>query len=230
MTAGSPATAPPPPAGRLAIGGPAGAIEALLELPEAAGPDVRAVAVICHPHPLHGGTLDNKVVWALARAFRECGAATLRFNFRGVGASAGSYDEARGETDDALAVAAWGRQSFPGRPLWLAGFSFGGVVALKAAGPARPDRLVAVAPAVTRPELGAPGAPACPWLIVQGEADDVVPAPAVLAWSAHLAPAPRVALLPGAGHFFHGRINELRDVVRAFLGTGAAAAPAGGPP
>jgi alpha/beta superfamily hydrolase len=210
-----------PHAERRALPGPAGELEALIETPLDAGGQVPvappAFAVVCHPHPLYGGTLENKVVHTLARAFNQCGAPAIRFNFRGVGASAGSHDEGRGETEDALAVIGWGRRRWPQSALWLGGFSFGGSVAVRAAGRAGPERLVAVAPGITK--LGVAGAapPACPWLIVQGEADDVVPPQAVLAWARSLEPRPEIALLAGAGHYFHGRINELRDTVLAFM-------------
>jgi len=202
---------------RLTFAGPAGALEVLLEAPAGeVGSPVTAFAVVCHPHPLHRGTMDNKVVWTLARACLQLGAPAIRFNFRGVGASTGSYGAGRGETEDALAVIAAGRQRWPGAALWLAGFSFGGVVALRAARQQPPACLVTVAPGITRIDPDA-APPACPWLIVQGAADDVVPADAVIEWARGLSPAPEVALLPGAGHFFHGRINELRDVVAGFL-------------
>ncbi len=127
----------PPLAERVRIPGPAGDLEALLETPQAetgALPAVRAFAVVCHPHPLYGGTMDNKVVYTLARAFQQCGAPAIRFNYRGVGSSAGTYDEGRGETADALAVIAYGRKRWPQAALWLGGFSFGGAVAVRAAG------------------------------------------------------------------------------------------------
>ena len=219
----------PPRAERLAIEGPAGPLQALIETPQTGDgepPAVPAFAVVCHPHPLFGGTMDNKVVYTVARAFEQLGAPAIRFNFRGVAASAGSYDEGRGESEDALAIIGFGRQRWPGVPLWLAGFSFGAAVALRIAAAAAPERLVLVAPGITRLEradfdAARAAQPQCPWLIVQGEADDVVPAPAVLDWAggrrpAAGVPAPAVRLLPGAGHFFHGRINELRDAVLAF--------------
>jgi alpha/beta superfamily hydrolase len=219
----------PPRAERLAIEGPAGPLQALIETPQTEQGEplsVPAFAVVCHPHPLYGGTLDNKVVYTVARAFEQLGAPAIRFNFRGVAASAGSYDEGRGESEDALAIIRFGRQRWPGAPLWLAGFSFGGAVAARIAAAAKPERLVLVAPGITRLERADFAAaraaqPQCPWLIVQGDADDVVPAPAVLEWAATRVPlpgvpAPRVSVLPGAGHFFHGRINELRDAVLAF--------------
>lgn len=220
----------PPRAERLAIEGPAGALQVLVETPATGAGEpltVPAFAVVCHPHPLFGGSLDNKVVYTVARAFEQLGAPAIRFNFRGVAASTGTYDEGRGEGDDALAVIAWGRQRWPHVPLWLAGFSFGGAVALRIAAEAHPERLVLVAPGITRLEradfdAARTAQPACPWLIVQGEADDVVPAPAVLDWAARRQPPPGVphpvmTVLPGAGHFFHGRIGELREAVLAFM-------------
>jgi uncharacterized protein len=209
---------------RLALAGPAGELQAIIETPVMAGAVAaatpRAFGVVCHPHPLHGGTLDNKVVWTLARVFEELGAPTIRFNFRGVGTSAGSYDEGRGETADALAVIAYGRRRFPAAALWLAGFSFGGVIALRAAAEARPALLITVAPGVNKLDVRAAAPPGCPWLIVQGDADDVVPPEAVLGWARTLSAAPTLRVLKGAGHFFHGRINELRDTLLDYMRTG----------
>jgi uncharacterized protein len=220
----------PPRAERLAIEGPAGALQALIETPVTGHGEpltVPAFVVVCHPHPLYGGTLDNKVVYTLARAFEQLGAPAIRFNFRGVGGSEGSYDEGRGESDDALAMVAWGRRRWPDVPLWLAGFSFGGAIAARIAAQARPERVALVAPGISRLErtdfdAARAAVPACPWLIVQGDADDVVPPQAVLSWARELQPlpgvrAPEVNVLPGAGHFFHGRLNELREAVLAFM-------------
>jgi alpha/beta superfamily hydrolase len=209
-----------PRAERLSIAGPAGALQALIETPlpeEGVAAPVRAFAVVCHPHPLFGGTMDNKVVYTVARAFEQLHAPAIRFNFRGVGSSAGLYDEGRGETEDVLAVIAYGRQRWPQAALWLAGFSFGGAVALLAAATAAPERLVLIAPGITKIDVARAPAPKCPWLIVQGDADDVVPAHLVLGWAASVKPAPEIAVLPGAGHFFHGRIHELRDAVLSFM-------------
>ena len=219
----------PPRAERLAIEGPAGPLQALIETPQTEQGEaltVPAFAVVCHPHPLFGGTLDNKVVYTVARAFEQLGAPAIRFNFRGVAASGGSYDEGRGESEDALAIIRFGRQRWPGVPLWLAGFSFGGAVAARIAAVAKAERLVLVAPGITRLEradfdAARAAQPQCPWLIVQGDADDVVPPAAVLEWAASRqplpgVPAPTLSVLPGAGHFFHGRINELREAVLAF--------------
>jgi hypothetical protein len=203
---------------RLALHGAAGALEALIEIPATDNTAaVGAFGVVCHPHPLYGGTMDNKVVWTLARVFQQLGAPTIRFNFRGVGASPGTHDSGRGESDDALAVIAYGRQRWPGADLWLAGFSFGGVVAIRAAGRSHPARLVAVAPGINKTDVRDAAPPGCPWLIVQGDADDVVPPGPVIEWARSLAPPADLVVLPGAGHYFHGRINELRDVVLAFM-------------
>jgi len=210
----------PPTAERLTIDGPAGGLQALIETPVFEGAPqaaVSAFAVVCHPHPLFGGTMDNKVVYTLARAFEQLRAPAIRFNFRGVGASGGSYDEGRGETEDTLAVIEYGRRRWPNAALWLGGFSFGGAVAVLAAAQADPERLVLVAPGVHKIDVAHAAPPRCPWLIVQGEADEVVPADFVLSWAASLEPKPAITVLPGAGHFFHGRIHELRDAVLAFM-------------
>jgi len=204
----------PPRAERLTIEGPAGAIEALLETPH--GEDVAHFAVVCHPHPLYGGTLDNKVVYTLARAFEELGAPTIRFNFRGVGASAGAFDRGEGEVADALAVIAYGRRRWAGAALWLAGFSFGGAIALRCEPQARPERLVVVAPGITLMDVGS-AAPSCPALVIQGDADDVIEPRHVLDWAAGLSPRPETSVLAGAGHFFHGRLPDLRQAVLAFM-------------
>ena len=174
---------------------------------------VSRFAVICHPHPQAGGTLHNKVVHTLARTFQELGVPTLRFNFRGVGKSSGEFDNGNGETEDALAVIEWGRTRWPGAPFWLAGFSFGAFVALKASARLTPERLITVAPPVQRFEFAPLSPPTCPWLLVQGEQDEIVDARSVLAWAERLSPMPDVVTLPGVGHFFHGRLQDLRDAV-----------------
>jgi alpha/beta superfamily hydrolase len=213
----------PPRAEPLLIDGPAGVLEALLEDPQASpspsSPSSAAAgfAVVCHPHPLHGGSMHNKVVHTVARACQERGMPTLRFNYRGVGASAGSYDEGRGETQDALAVVAAGRARWPGAALTLAGFSFGGMVSLLAAAEAAPARLISVAPAVTHAEFASIARPAPAWLIVQGEADEIIQCAEVRAFAARFQPPPQLVVLAGAGHFFHGRLPELRDAAFEFL-------------
>jgi hypothetical protein len=211
----------PPRAEAVDIQGTAGALQAVIEDP-APGTPPRAFIVVCHPHPLHGGTMTNKVVTTLARAAQELGAASIRFNFRGVGSSAGAFDEGRGETDDALAAVAFGRQRWPDAALWLAGFSFGGVVALRASttrGVGRVARLVTIAPAMGRNfgsvrDVSVPG---CPWLVVQGGADEVIDGNLVIDWAGQLDPPPQLVVLPGVGHFFHGQLGALQDAVVPFL-------------
>jgi uncharacterized protein len=200
----------------LTVTGPSGPLETRLEYQE--GQQHPAVfGVVCHPHSLKGGTMDNKVAHTLARAMVECGAPTFRFNFRGVGASGGAFDHGRGEADDLAAVVEEGRRRFPDSALWLGGFSFGAFVALRAAQRLAPAKLVAVAPPVVGYELGEVAAPDCDWMLAQGDADDVVPPDAVLSWAASQAHKPRLHVLAGAGHFFHGKLHELKPLVLEFL-------------
>jgi alpha/beta superfamily hydrolase len=192
------------------VAGPAGALATALDAPAGAA---QGLAVVCHPHPQHGGTMDNKVVQTLARACVQLGLQTVRFNFRGVGGSAGAWDEGRGEIDDALAVIAAHRA--PGQPLLLAGFSFGAYVASQAATRlAEPAaRIVLVGPAVVNFTVAPVPAGT---VLVHGELDDVVPLQAVLDW-ARPQQLP-VTVLPGAGHFFHGQLPVLKQIVLAGLG------------
>jgi alpha/beta superfamily hydrolase len=201
----------------LVLNGPAGDLEALLDFPAGVDPAAPgAFAVVCHPHPLFGGTLTNKVVQTLARAFNDSGMPSLRFNFRGVGASAGTHDGGAGELQDALAAVRYGRERWPDAQLWLAGFSFGGAVAVRASRDAAAAGLVAVAPAVDRMAVGAL-TPVGRWLVLLGDADDVVAPQRILEWARGLDPAPTLQVLPGAGHYFHGRLPELREQVTAFV-------------
>jgi alpha/beta superfamily hydrolase len=192
---------------RQTVAGPAGAIECAIDAPAGAP---RGIAVVCHPHPQHGGTMDNKVAQTLARAFVQLGYRAVRFNMRGIGASQGTWDEGRGEVDDALAVIHAVRE--PAQPLVLAGFSFGGYVASQAAqrlpDDARAERLVLVAPAVANFAVGTVPADT---LVFHGEADDVVPLAAALDW-ARPQTLP-ITVLPGVGHFFHGRLALLKQLI-----------------
>ncbi len=199
----------------IVLAGPAGAIEAVTACPAHAAKI--ATAVILHPHPLHGGTLQNKVVHTLARVFNELGVASVRFNFRGVGASAGKFAHGEGETEDALAVIEWVRSLRPGAPVWLAGFSFGATVALRAAARAQVHGLITVAPAVHLDRVLPAALPHCPWLLIQGEADEVVPVETVRAWLSGISPSPQTLFLPGVSHFFHGHLTELKSALRDFV-------------
>ena len=199
-----------PKAERVVVPGPAGGLESILEVPD---PRIEKIAVVCHPHPLYHGTMNNKVVHTLARTFQRMGVACLRFNFRGVGASAGSYDEGRGETQDAMAATEFMRDRFPKTKLWMAGFSFGGAVALRAAGLASADLLVTVAPALQKMEAVQETIPDCPWLLIHGDRDTTVSCRGNLEWVSQLDNPPEVYVASGADHFFHGKLNLLRDVV-----------------
>jgi alpha/beta superfamily hydrolase len=215
-------TSPLPRAEAVQISGAAGMLEAVVEDPSP-GKAPAAFIVVCHPHPLHGGTMTNKVVTTLARTAHAQGVPSVRFNFRGVGGSEGAFDEGRGETLDVLATVAFGRQRWPGAALWLAGFSFGGVVALRASttrGVGSVEKLVTIAPALGRNFGSARDieVPSCPWLVVQGDADEVIDAALVINWAEQLVPAPDLAVLPGVGHFFHGHLGALQSEVAAFLG------------
>jgi alpha/beta superfamily hydrolase len=197
------------------IPGPIGDLEAIIDTP--VGAEGVRVAVVCHPHPLQGGTMTNKVAHMLAKSFNAAGFTAVRFNFRGVGKSAGEYAHAEGESEDAIAVVEWARSRWPSADISLAGFSFGGAVAIRAAVATHPARLVTVAPAVDRVHVPLDRLPRCPWLVVQGDADDIVDPQAVRAWIEQLSPPPEFQLLPGIGHFFHGKLNELKNVVTAWL-------------
>jgi len=196
----------------LTIAGPAGSLEALLEVPRGELRDY--AAVICHPHPRFQGTMLNKVVHTLSRSMNALGVPVVRFNFRGVGASAGEYGEGIGETEDALAAADWVRERYLGSELCLLGFSFGAMVACRAALNTDTAYLVTVAPAVSRLAGILEGdQPQCPWLVVQGDADEVVACDEVVDWFNSLQPGPALSVLPDVSHFFHGRLTLLRETV-----------------
>lgn len=197
------------------IDGPAGRLEGLFEQPATGA--VTGAAVVCHPHPVHGGTLQNKVTHTLARAFLACGFATLRFNFRGVGKSEGEFDEGAGELDDALAATRWIRDRHRVPPLWIAGFSFGAAIAVKTAGRISADGLVSVAPAITRVAGDSVPQPSCPWLVIQGEDDELVDPQETIAWINGLDPGPELLMFPETGHFFHGKLVPLREAVGDFV-------------
>lgn len=200
---------------KISLNGPAGALQVVIEYEGDSIPE--DCVVVCHPHPLHGGTMDNKVAYMLAKSFTGLGFCALRFNFRGVGESEGVFDDGIGEVGDALAVLEYALANIAKKRIWLAGFSFGAAVAIKAAGLKQVDGLVSVAPAVSRfVEHDAP-LPDCPWLIVHGEEDELVPVEETIAWVNELDPGPELALFEGTEHFFHGRLNVLRETVQDFV-------------
>ncbi|HEY1439020.1 MAG TPA: alpha/beta hydrolase [Casimicrobiaceae bacterium] len=190
---------------RSSIAGPAGTLEVAFNVPEGA---LRGIALIAHPHPLQGGTLDNKVVQTLAKTFAALGYAAVRFNFRGVGLSEGQFDDGIGETDDALAALATAKLEFGELPVALAGFSFGSYVQTRVAHAITAERLVLIGPAVKRfpIETVPPDT-----IVIHGEEDDVVALADVLAW-ARPQQLP-IVVFPGCGHFFHGRLPQLQRVI-----------------
>ena len=197
---------------RFLIPGSVGVLEAQLDVAKA---ELRnpPVAVVCHPHPLHGGTLTNKVAHTVAKAFAELGVTTLRFNFRGVGQSPGEFDHGVGEVDDLLAAVGWLRARHPEAPLWLAGFSFGAYVALSGQVRAQAERLLLVAPPVAMFDFPAEGGVTTPWMVVQGSADEIVAPDQVSTWVHQQANAPEYCWMDGGSHFFHGRLIELKQLI-----------------
>ncbi len=204
-------------AGRGLIAGEAGrAIEVMAELPRNQSP--RGLAIIAHPHPLYGGTLDNKVVYMLARGALDAGAAALRFNFRGVGRSEGVHDEGRGEGEDLLKVVAHARACWPELPLAVAGFSFGAFVALSKAQAAGARGVLTVAPPLMYVGKGAVPDPGVPWWMIHGDADEVVDyADTLRRAKAATHPPDRIQTAEGIGHFFHGELQQVRKFACEFF-------------
>lgn len=203
---------------RHVIDGPAGPLE--LKHLHAEG-EPRFLAVVCHPHPLHGGTMENKVVYTLSRLLSGLGGEVVRFNFRGVGKSAGEFEQGIGEKQDLQAASEWLRQQFPQiKPFWLAGFSFGAFVSTISAKELNAEQLISIAPAVTRFDFSQHPMPECPWTIVMGDADEIVDPKTVFDWAKTLPDNARLIKMDGAGHFFHGRLVELREKLEAVLPKG----------
>lgn len=191
---------------KVSIPGPAGKLEVVVHMPDVAP---RAIAVIAHPLPTMGGTMENKIVTTLAKTFAELGFVALRFNFRGVGASSGEFDSGNGEVEDALAVTRYALGEYGDLPLILSGFSFGGFVQARVAQQLPPHQLVLIAPAVTRYPM-----PPVPHntLLIHGELDEIVPLADVVQWA-----RPQrlpIVVIPGVEHFFHGCLEQLKEIVR----------------
>ncbi len=195
---------------RFTIDGPAGALELVVNAPPLEdGQHLRGIALVAHPHPLQGGTLDNKVAQTLAKTFFALRYVAIRFNFRGVGASAGTFDHGNGETNDALAALAYAQARFGAElPVVLAGFSFGSFVQTRVAQTVAAERMVLVGPAVGRFELATVPDDT---IVIHGEEDDVVALAKVFDW-ARPQTLP-VTVFPGCGHFFHGRLPQLQRVI-----------------
>jgi len=201
---------------KLELAGPAGRLEALLQECDDGRPAF--AALVCHPHPLYGGTLHSKVVHRVASTLHELGGTTLRFNFRGVGGSAGAYDEGRGELEDARAALGWLRAHLPGKPLTVAGFSFGAWVAARlAVSEPAVGRLVLVAPPVASADFAVLRTAPVPKLILQGTADVTCPLSALEPELARWAEPRRLRTVEGATHFFDRRLGELALALREGL-------------
>jgi len=215
-----------PSAARLAhvmLEGPAGALEAVIQ--ERHPGDHAITAVVCHPHPLYGGTLHNKVVHRVASTFHALGAAVLRFNFRGVGKSAGRHDYGVGELDDARTAWEFMHTRWPNARRWLAGFSFGSWIAARLAAE-RDDvgQLLLVAPPVESSPFDVLHKSPVPKGVIQGTADDVCSLPRLMSEFPHWAEPKRLVMVEGAGHFFDRRLDALGDAVRELLNPEAEAA------
>jgi alpha/beta superfamily hydrolase len=200
---------------KIFLSGPAGQLEAIISQPDTARQD--AVAIICHPHPLHGGTMHNKVVHTVAKAYQSLAIPALRFNYRGVGESEGSYGDAIEETEDLHAVMQWAQQQYPAAKIYLIGFSFGSYVALRATALYQQHfsipQLILIAPPIERFPYHQHIFAKPPIVVLQGEADDVVAPEATYAWVADHPYTPQLIRLPGVEHFFHGQLDNLKKII-----------------
>jgi alpha/beta superfamily hydrolase len=198
--------------------GPAGHLEVLTSPAKENTLAKDDISIICHPHSLFGGTMTNKIVSTLARAYAELGLRTVRFNFRGVGKSTGEFAEGEGEQEDLFAIVDWVKKVSPQSKICLAGFSFGAAVSAHVATQISIAQLISIAPPVPRFNLLNLKPITCPWLIVQGEQDDVVDPQAVYEWVETRNPKPTFIRMPQAGHFFHGQLLGLREIVEGWAG------------
>lgn len=188
--------------------GPAGQLEAVLTVPPEA--NKRFIALLGHPHSLQGGTMNNKVVTTMARAFKELSIPSIRFNFRGVGQSEGKYDAGIGESEDMLALMHLCRQEAPAASFIFAGFSFGSYVAYRAAAQHIPALLITIAPPVHHYDYLEFTPPPKPWIIIQGDEDDVSPLGLVQKFAEGFSPDLPLVRFADTGHFFHGKLLELK--------------------
>ena len=199
------------------IDGPVGQLELIVEIPQEDAEDTvrNIVAIVCHPLSTEGGSMTNKVVTSAARALRDLGITTVRFNFRSVGQSEGEYDRGDGEIDDLNTIVDWVKQHSPDATIWLAGFSFGSYVSLCAASQIQPALLLSIAPPAGRWDFSQLSLPAIPWIVIQGEEDEIVDPEAVYAWFDAMPVADKHLLrIPEATHFFHRKLVELKDAVK----------------
>jgi len=201
------------------INGNCGKIEALYTKSEQLNSYASHYAIICHPHPLHGGSMNNKVVTTIAKSLDQLGISTLRFNFRGVGNSEGEFDNTIGEYEDLLAAHNWMQNKFPENPCILAGFSFGSYICCKAASTINPSALITVAPAVVSQDYGPYPKYNGAWHLIQGDKDEITDPNAVTTWAKQKKPTPNIISIAGAGHFFHGKLHELELQLTENIGT-----------
>jgi uncharacterized protein len=205
---------------RLMLPGVVGPLEAVLHQGNIDGyfAERQWILVVCHPHPVHGGTMDNKVVTTLMRTYRDLGIHVLRFNFRGVGESEGAFDNGVGELNDLLAVITWVRATLPQSPVLLAGFSFGSAIAAQATYAASHIKhLALIAPPVERYEYAQNNQFPCVLCVIQGDKDERVIAEGVYSWVQQLQGEVRLLCYPDAGHFFHGFLSELKTDLTQIL-------------
>ncbi|MFW0092160.1 MAG: alpha/beta hydrolase [Coxiella-like endosymbiont] len=194
------------------ISGPVGKLEVMTSNPE--NMEKSMTGIICHPHPLHGGTMHNKVVTTIAKAFYQLGLKTVRFNFRGVGKSEGKYDNAIGETDDLKTIIKWVQYNYPSDEIWLAGFSFGAYIAAKATNANRTiARLITIAPALNHSNYAALTDIICPWWLIVGRRDELVPFVDVKTFVDDSPVAMKCVPVEEANHFFDGVLIKLREIL-----------------
>lgn len=196
----------------LVLDGPVGPLDVAVDLPKPEVPAQPVTAIVCHPLSTEGGTMHNKVVTMAANTLRDLGVTTVRFNFRSVGESAGSFDHGNGEQDDLKAVVAWVRQQRPDDQLWLVGFSFGAFVSLKAAADVQPQALVSIAPPAGRWDFSGVQPPP-QWLVIQGEQDEIVDPQAVYDWLETMESTYELVRMPDTSHFFHRKLIDLRGAI-----------------
>jgi hypothetical protein len=194
------------------ITGTAGNIEVLITRPQVQT-ESTPIVIISHPHPLYGGRMTNKVVHILAKSFSELDAITVRFNFRGVGKSEGRYDEGVGEAEDLQTLAVQLKQWWPQAPLWLAGFSFGAYVTTRAQAVIKAEKILLVAPPVSMYPFAELTEITVPWIVIQGGEDEVIDAAAVKSWVSQRPNSPQLIWMKDAGHFFHGKLNEVKGLL-----------------
>ncbi len=200
------------------IPGPEGQLEVVAASPTEKEKPV--TVIICHPHPQFEGTMDNKVVYTLMRTFLGLGFRVVKFNFRGVGNSDGVYGAAEGEQADLRAVARWVKIQRPQDELYLAGFSFGSYIAASQARELGAKHLLSIAPPVHHFDFENIVPPSCPWLVVQGEADEVVPPQKVYDWLEKSDFQIELVKMPEVSHFFHGKLTQLRQVLEKHFAEG----------